>query len=284
MTTPSPKLLPAELTAIVHHVELHQAGWWDKAIQRLVLASVWLDHQNPSTDEIRRNFESNFGLSLSFIKISSATDALESQGLLIRLPNDKFRIPDDRRRIFENEIDEAETSSKAVKEYFFKLVEELLKDLDPDDIWAKFESVFLAPLIREAGANAYKFIAGEGMTVDRELANKFQSKFDSTYEVQLLELVTRFLDPRNEAVSSYVSRMLHAAFCVEASGLPDNVIEKLSASVGKPIQFRVFVDTNFLFSILELHDNPSNLAATELKELIASLNSSNFKVNLYITR
>ena len=283
MTTPSPNLLPAELAAIVHHVELHQAGWWDKAIQRLVLASVWLDRQNLSADEIRRNFESNFRLSLSSARIKSATEALESQGLLIRLPDDKFRIPDERRRIFENEIDEAEASSNAVKEYFFNLAEELLKDLNPDDVWAEFESVFLAPLIREAGANAYKFIAGDGMTVDGELSKKFQNKFDSAYKAQLLELVTRFLDPRNEVVSSYVSRMLHAAFCVEASGLPDSVIEKLSASVGKPIQFRVFVDTNFLFSILELHDNPSNLAATELGELIASLNSSNFKIKLYIT-
>ena len=118
--------------------------------------------------------------------------------------------------------------------------------------------------------------------LNKGLISKFQSNFDAILHSQLVELVTRFLDPSNKSVRSYVSRMLHATFCVQASGLPASVIKKLSKSIDKKIQFRVFVDTNFLFSILNLHDNPSNAVATEVKELIASLNS-NLKINLYVT-
>ena len=59
---------------------------------------------------------------------------------------------------------------------------------------------------------------------------------------------------------------------------------KLSASSTRESLFRVFVDTNFLFSILELHDNPSNVAATELNDLIATLKTnSKIRVDLVMT-
>ena len=36
--------LPPEIVSLVHHVELNKAGWWDKAIERLILGLLlWLD-------------------------------------------------------------------------------------------------------------------------------------------------------------------------------------------------------------------------------------------------
>src|SRR5690606_16350129 len=81
---------------------------------------------------------------------------------------------------------------------------------------------------------------------------------------------------------AYVSRLLHAQFCVEASGLTEEVLARLNASVGKQIRFQVFVDTNFLFSLLDLHENPSNEAAQELRELLGNL-KGNPRIDLVIT-
>jgi hypothetical protein len=49
----SAKLLPTELAALVHHVELNRSGWWDKAVHRLVLAAVWLSETPPTIPEIQ---------------------------------------------------------------------------------------------------------------------------------------------------------------------------------------------------------------------------------------
>ena len=119
------KLLSAELAAIVHHVELHRDGWWDKAMQRLILASVWLTDNNPSVDKIRTILESEFALSVSVAKVESVIKVLESQDFLIRLSNDEFRIPDSKQSVFEEEIASAENSGRAAKEFFFELVKEL---------------------------------------------------------------------------------------------------------------------------------------------------------------
>lgn len=276
------KLLPAELAALVHNIELNRSGWWEKTLERLVLASIWLADSNPTVEEIRTMLVNEFGLSTSNGKVDLTVTSLESRDYIIRHADSTFRIAESRRKVFETEIAEAEDSGINAKAYFSSLITELCPGIDVTDAWGKFESNFLGPLIREIGANAYKLVAGEKMTVNQKLLKELQGRFDKKYEKSLSELVSRFLDPSNAAVRSYVSRMLHAAFCVEASGLPQGVIDKLNDSVGKPIRFRIFVDTNFLFSLLELHDNPSNSAATELKELIDTL-GSNPKIDLYVT-
>ncbi len=281
MSTPG-KLLPTELAALVHHVELNRAGWWDKAVHRLVLAAVWLSDKPPTISEIQGILRDEFRLSLNDGKVSAATQALESQNMLVRLDGPAFRIPDDKRAAFEAEVADAENSTSKAKAYFGALVAELCSELRPDDTWQTFESEFLAPLIKEVGANAYHLIAGQRMTADKKLVHRFLGRFDAKLHPALNLLVSRFLEPKNGDVRTYVSRLLHATFCVEASGLPENVIQKLNASSGKQISFRLFVDTNFLFSILALHENPSNAAASELQELIATL-KGNPKVALFVT-
>jgi len=261
-------MLPKEVTALVHHVELHRSGWWDKGVQRLVVAAVWLSDHTPSAEEIQITLQRYFSLQLNGEKLNTALSALEKQNLLVLLPDGSYRIPDNQREIFEREIEESEKVAADARDCFINLIREMCDKLDPQESWNVFESQFLAPLIKEVGSNAYHLIAGKKMVVDKGLVDQFLKQFDPTLHRNLRELVTAFIDPKKGEVRSYISRMLHARFCVEASGLSETIIDKINTTVGKQIQYRIFVDTNFLFSLLDLHDNPSNSAARELQELI----------------
>jgi hypothetical protein len=275
------RFLPEVVTALVHHVELNRSGWWEKSIQRLVLASVWLADHPPRADEIQKTLIQEFHLSLSPAKLGSALTFLVKQNLLIELQDGSFRIPDSERVVFERDIERAEKVASEARDFFYSLVRELCNNLDAHEVWNVFESEFLAPLIKEVGANAYHLIAGERVIADEHLADRFVKRFESDSHRSLKDLVTAFLDPKKEEVRAHISRMLHARFCVEASGLPETVIQKLNATVGKQVRFRMFVDTNFLFSLLDLHENPSNAAARELQELLTDL-KSNPEVKLFI--
>jgi hypothetical protein len=274
-------LLPKEVIALVQHVELNKAGWWDKGVQRLVLASVWLSDHAPNLKEIQQMLEQDFSLPLSDRKLLESLSALEKEDVLIKLQDDTFRIPDSQRAVFDSEIADAERVSNQARDFFFGLVLRICKELHPPQVWGVFESTFLAPLIKEVGTNAYHLISGSPMVVDKNIVNSFLKEFPATIHGDLRKIVADFLDPRKEEVRQYISRMLHARFCVEASGLSETIIGKLNSSAGKQIQFRVFVDTNFLFSLLDLHDNPSNDAARELQELITQL-KHNLKIQLFI--
>ena len=275
-------LLPKEVVALVQHIELNRAGWWDKSIHRLILAAVWLSDSPPSADTIQSVLESTFMLPLTIQKITSALDSLMSRKMLLRLPNHTYKIPEAHRATFEKEIAESEKVEFGAKALFIKLSLELGDEQDPEKLWLAFEHEFLGPLIKQVGANAYRLIAGEKMTIDRSLVDLFLKRFPPELHVKVRALVIAFLDPKIPEVCAHISRLLHARFCVEASGLAEEVLEKLNASVGKQIRFLMFVDTNFLFSLLELHENPSNAAAQELRELIAQLKGSP-RIELVVT-
>ena len=276
-----PSTLSKEVVALVHHVELNRSGWWDKVVQRLALAAVWLSDHPPSTQEIKTTLLEEFSLPLSDEKLRAALSALEQQGSLVALDDDRYRIPDSQRVSFEQEIEASEKVGSDACEFFCGLARALCPYLDAHSVWSTFQSEFLTPLIKDMGANAYHLITGEGLRVDQNLVERFLNRFASEYNSSLRELVTKFLDPKKEEVRAHISRMLHARFCVEAGGLPESAIQKLTATVTKQAKFRVFVDTNFLFSLLELHENPSNIAARELVDLITQL-KSNPKVQLFI--
>ena len=281
MNTNNP-LLPKEAVALVQHIELNKAGWWDKAVHRLVFACVWLADEPPNADAIQAALAGVFKLSLATPKLASALASLESRQMLLRLPSDTYRIPEEQRVIFEKDISDSEKAEDEAKGSFCKLVAEIGEGLQPESVWAAFEHEFLGPLIKQVGANAYRLVAGEKMAVDKVLVDHFLKPFPSSMHSKLRTLVTTFLDPKKPEVCAHISRLLHARFCVEASGLPEDVLAKLNASVGKQIRFQMFVDTNFLFSLLELHENPSNAAAQELRELVAHLNG-NPRIELVIT-
>lgn len=275
-------LLPKEAAALVQHIELNKAGWWDKAVHRLVLAAVWLADAPPDVGTIQASLKSTFKLQLSSPKLTAALASLESKQMLLRLPNDTYRIPEEHRVVFDKEIAASEKAEGEAKKSFCDLLVEIGVTLEAETVWAAFEHEFLEPLIKQVGANAYRLVAGEKMTADKALVDHFLKPFPAVVHSKLRTLVTTFLDPKKPEVCAHISRMLHARFCVEASGLPEDVLAKLNASVGKQIRFQMFVDTNFLFSLLELHENPSNAAAQELRELVRHLKGDP-RIDLVIT-
>ena len=166
---------------------------------------------------------------------------------------------------------------------FFELVTELT-DLDPAHVWNTFERRYLVPMVRSIGANTYKLLIGDSAEIDGKHFEDMIGAFQPRYKQTIGDMIARFLDPKNDAVRDYISRLLHAYFCVEATGISDSLSKKLDSISTLPHRFRLFLDTNFLFSFLGLHENPSNPSATELHDLLTTLKQrANLQVVMYVT-
>jgi hypothetical protein len=70
--------LPIEVVSLIHHLELHREGWWDTAVERLVLAGVWLSPREPTIDELRAYLRKRFAIELSRQRTTDALEALLS--------------------------------------------------------------------------------------------------------------------------------------------------------------------------------------------------------------
>ncbi|MDR1896455.1 MAG: hypothetical protein LBR10_06660 [Prevotellaceae bacterium] len=270
-----------EIISLVQNIELNKAGWKDKTIQRLITATVWFS--GPLNRESIQTFlNSNFHLPLGAGELEQLLSTMLSQKLLLKLSNDTYKIPDQQLVVLEKEIKESENAEKNAKDFFCKLVIDMDKDIDANNLWNNFKNEFLDPHIKQIGANAYHFIAGKMISIDDELQIKFLNKFSNEKRLKLKRLIAAYIDPRNPYVRSYFSRMLHANFCIDACGLSKDVLNKLNANTTRSIQFKIFVDTNFLFSLLDLHENPSNASAQELRKILKQL-KGNPHIILYIT-
>jgi len=282
MNTNNNKLSQVEISALVHHVELHKTGWWDKALNRLVLAVIWIENGKLKNVEIKQALKTTFGVEITSSKLFSILDSLKSSNFILEIQKNEFKVSEATIGEFEQEIKTAEDAEKKAKEFLTRLTMECCSDIESNDVWAALESDILLPLVKDQGANTYRFITGDPLNTDVIYIDKFLSRFAEKYHYSLRHLIANFLDPKNENVRKYITRMLHAQFCIEASGLSEEILDKLKAATNKQLKLNLFVDTNFLFSLLGLHENPSNSSALELRELLSKL-KSNPQISMYIT-
>ena len=60
----APRELSPEIVALVHHVELNKAGWWQKSLQKLIANVLWMSGDLP-TAEVRDSLQSIFGVDMT---------------------------------------------------------------------------------------------------------------------------------------------------------------------------------------------------------------------------
>ena len=81
--------------------------------------------------------------------------------------------------------------------------------------------------------------------------------------------------------NSFVLRRLNAQYAVDAAALPHDALERLGHLGRRTGRIDVFLDTNFLFSVLDLHENPGDDLAHDLLSLVHEL-KGRVDLNLYV--
>jgi len=263
--------LPPHVVSLIHHVELNKAGWWEKAIQRLIVGAIWLAGDNPTPEEIRAVLQQNFRVRFDLAKIEAQLDILCAGEELIRLSAGRYKISEGALKQLESEVEQAEATERRAKAAFTAKLAEHCPSLDGDETWPTFAERFLLRLVRDLGARVYRLITGGTPTPYLPELDAFLWLYRPELHPGLRATATSFLDPGDPDVRAYVLRALNAHFFVEAGNLSDDTIQALAQWAAERPRFQILLDTNCLFSILGLHENPSNEAVLSLVKLIGSL-------------
>ena len=146
--------------------------------------------------------------------------------------------------------------------------------------WEKFRDAFILPMVFEYGARTYELLSGKETDVSiLASARSFLDGFDPAVRGEIRKTIIEFMNSSDIDIRTYVLRSLNAYFLVQACNLPESTIKRISDPKNK-LNLKVFVDTNSLFSLLGLHENPSDDAAESLRDLIANL-SGRVNIKLY---
>lgn len=277
------KHLSKDLVSLIHYVELNQAGWWERALEQIVTATMWLSDAS-EIRTIAQVLYDEFSIEVDTTKVSECVDALCAKGVLLETGPAVYKVSERSVRELQKSLDASNENSLAAKEHFIGCLE---KHSIPftEDKWALFNDRCLQPLVRELGARTYELLFGgryEAHVLDQyESFAAFAKGCGDPHPQEFRNAISMFWDSSNPVVKDYILRLLDAHFVLEASHLRASALEGITA-VGNPSpSFTIFVDTNFLFSILGLHDNPANDSANTLLHLAESL-SGRVELRFYV--
>src|SRR5437016_3139292 len=77
------KPLPKELVSLVHHVQLNQQGWWDDAIERLILATLWESKRLLPTSDITEEIRRQHDVEVDAAEVDRLVHRLASAGAVV---------------------------------------------------------------------------------------------------------------------------------------------------------------------------------------------------------
>lgn len=242
--------LPPEVVALVHHIELTKAGWYDQALQQLVLAVLWQEGKSLTSQQIVKALSEKFQVRVGRRDVESAAKSLQESEFVVLIYGNQYKIAEAALLKVQKQLDKQLIARERAAQKFCGLAEQFGLDLK----WEMFE-LFLQKIVRTIGASTYDLLIGKQEPTSvleiENLLREFlhESGISDENRTSLMKLLRAFLDPDDEAVRSFILRLLYAYLLMEAVSLRPEVIENLKSRV-QP-EFNLFFDTNFLFSILE---------------------------------
>ena len=269
-------MLSPELISLVHHIELNKAGWWDLALQRLILTALWVkrDKITLNSEEVRATLADYFSISLAEPVVNKHLHGLATGGQLLVFTEGRYKLSEHTIRQCEEDLTDSAQLEGRVRVRFQTLLSEYCPSLDFGPAWNSYHEKFLLPMVSEMGANTYRLITGANVGVEMPQLRPFTDSFEPSETIGLRELARVFLNPTDPDVRRYVLRTMNAYFVVRAGGLNDHTIEKLARSAAKLPAAVLFLDTNVLFSLLGLHENPADEGSMALISLVRRLSAS----------
>lgn len=271
--------LGAPLVSLVHHVELNDSGWYKKTNARIT-SGVALSLGGSATREQLLAALEKIGLDDAGVWLDQQIEYLISKAIFIRAADGAFKVSEAARRSMEQEAALSASEAEECKQIFLGLCDEACADLDADQAWTLF-SLTLSKAISNAGANTFKLLQGRSMQHAADWIQVFVKKFDERYWQGLESVVSAFFRSESSACRSQILRYMSASLYNEARRLPPATLSKITSGHKAKKVVRIVLDTNFVFSALELHDNPANESAKALIRLAGKQNQF-LEVRLFV--
>ena len=263
---PDTRLSPA-IVALIHHTELNRSGWFEAYKKRAISTLFWLENTDLSPQDVidKQTYVGLTGLSAP--ETSAFLSELCDQDVLTKINDGQYRLTETSFNEVEKLISSAQTLEQTVIAKFCEIVERDFDNLSLPNtahLWTRFHEDFLLPLVEFFGARTYEILTGKTTDIDQApFAQQFLSTFSTDVRPYVRRIIEAFLDPSNRELRAYTLRLLNNSFFSIANRYRREHLETLYGGAKRPV-IRCLLDTNVLYSILELHDNPSNDAANAL--------------------
>lgn len=278
------RTLPRELFSLVHHVALNESGWWGKNIQKIILSAFWIsENYTVSLESLNRVLHDTFGLRISPRVIDEQIHALIGERSILQISPADYKLSENGIEKIILEIKEHLEAEKLAGDSFKTLCREVCPNLSADEQWIRFNEELLHPLVHSLGARAYELIVTDTFRLEQNPdVQAFVEGYSEKNRGNIKKLIVAFFAPKQLAARRYILRKINTYFCLEAGSLSPEMIRTIVPKGTAPSAWKLFLDSNTLFSFLGLHDKKSNETASSLLNLLHEIKDF-VQVQFYVT-
>ncbi|TYP92713.1 hypothetical protein LX73_2076 [Fodinibius salinus] len=275
--------IPSEIASLVHHIKLNESGWWEHAIQNLIISIFGTTGNKPlKVEQVCEKLGEKYNITLQNDRIEKQIERLVSQQKAESLKEERYQLTEDLLATFKEAYQNQREIEKTTKKKFKKTVNDFSPRLGAEKVWEDFNKNVLIPIIKEIGAKTYEFIAGDSKLTLTDYSH-FQSFLNRFKEdkTNLKKALNFFFSQDDEIVNDFILHQLNSYFFLEATNLDQETIQRVYDLSKSQANLKIFVDTNFLLSILDLHENPSDKSTESLLDLIDEIKNK-VRIKFYV--
>lgn len=271
--------LSPEIVSLIHHVELNESGWWKKAVCQVIKGVLWKSQTPLTQAELKVGLKREVGIQLPDEVLLKQIEILSSQNYVTRMPNQSYKLTEETRQTLTAAHQKASSEQELCHSAFLASCTKHCSDLAPDKVWSEFLKALLSA-VRVAGANLFHLIADGNLEQEGDWLAPFLRSFPVEHSAGLRKTLSEFFAPTNQVCRNQVLRLLSAHFFAEASQLRPETLAVIESARKKHV-IKVILDTNFVFSVLGLHDNPADDSVVSLVD-IAQRNERHIQIKFYV--
>lgn len=271
--------LSPEIVSLIHHVELNESGWWKKAIGQVITGVLWKTRTPQKLDELKQALKREVGIVIADDVLLKQLTVLQSQQTVIFTAGPSYKLTEQARQRLSEAHDTALAEQEQCRATFINSCGKNCAGLDAQKVWEHFQKVLIRA-IHITGANLYHLLEDGNLEREGDWLTGFLTHFNAAEHNGLRNVLAAFFSPRNSSCRKQVLRLMTAHFFAEASQLRPETLASIEKKRTQRI-IKVVLDTNFIFSVLQLHDNPGDDSALSLVD-IAQRTRKGLEVKLYV--
>jgi hypothetical protein len=228
---------------------------------------------------IRETIETLFGLAIPDDQIETALNELEKEKAITSIGNTNYRLEPIAMTDLKRAIDNSRELENRVKASWFEQLELNYPDLSVDDAWKVLRS-YLCRTFRRHGIQAAALLDPIVDKPKEHLASltsilheaideneSLDKRFHSDVEIAISNFMASVGNDADHA--HYITQLADGAFNYFTLEVPTDLSEQFRKQLQ---QLTLFLDTNFLFGILDLHYNPQVQVSHDLLRAIKKHN------------
>ena len=255
-------------------------------VENLVVTALALDkapHAKRTVD-VAEIIESYFGLKFIEKDLQSAIDRLLATSKLLRAPTGELIPAPQVRADIDSRVHDAQALEARVREEWLNSLSDYQTQRNAstdDELWACLRS-YMAKAFEHHGAQTTMLLDPRivlSTELDKSLAMYLKEAVVAACklvsESTAKSAIRQFFLDSTPSRSRYIAQLLDGTFSFYAICV-DEVTSTFLKGAIQPVS--IFLDTNFVFGLLKLHENPMNEVS---EELVAAIQTNQFPFKLY---